>query len=146
MHKNDVLCLIRPLFAGQSHEHHLSPSSSARIGIGGGGDESPGFDAAFAFDRVQSDEIEGDVSEHGQVVSRCLGTSTHLVVVEGHIHAPVQAVLDGPVRTDGVGNAMGVGSQTADVEALFTGSLVADGALGFEHGETAQSLPLAGLM
>ena len=36
--------------------------------MGGGGDESSGFDAAFAFDGIEADEVEGDVFEQSQVV------------------------------------------------------------------------------
>jgi hypothetical protein len=78
------------------------------VGVGGGGDESSGFHAAFSFDRIEPDEIEGDVFEHGQVVSCGPGAGAHLVVVEGYIHGPVQAVLDGPVGTDSLGDARGI--------------------------------------
>ena len=37
--------------------------------VGGGGDEAACFDASLALDGVEADEIEGDVSEDGEVVS-----------------------------------------------------------------------------
>ncbi len=75
--------------------------------------------------------------EHGQIVRRGPCSRAHLVVAEGHVHGPVQAVLDGPVGANGVGDAPGVGSQAADVEALFAGGLVADDPFRFEHGKAA---------
>jgi hypothetical protein len=36
---------------------------------------------------------------------------THLAIGEGDIHAPVQLVLDAPVRTYGLGQALGIGRQ-----------------------------------
>lgn len=65
------------------------------VEIRGGGDESPGFDAAFSFDRIESDEVEGNVLEYGQIMSRGFGPGTHLIVIEGHVHGPVQTVLEG---------------------------------------------------
>jgi hypothetical protein len=53
--------------------------------VGGGGDESSGFDAAFAFERIEADKVEGDVLEEGQVVGSVMGTGAHLVIVEDHI-------------------------------------------------------------
>lgn len=53
-----------------------------------------------------------NVFEHGKVVSGGISTGTHLVVIEGHIH--------GPVGTDGVGDALGVGSQIDDAAFQWT--------------------------
>ena len=79
-------------------------------------------------------------------MGRGLGAGAHLVVVEADIHGPVQAVLDGPMGTDGAGDAGCVGSQTAEVEALLAGGLVADPAFRFQRGEAAQPFPLPGLI
>jgi hypothetical protein len=54
----------------------------------------------------------------------------------------VQAVFDGPVGTDGVGDALCFGSQTADEQALFADGFTPDSALRFEQGEAVQLLPL----
>ena len=65
------------------------------------------------------DEIEGDVFENGEVMGCVPGTGAHLVVGEGDIHAPVQRVLDTPVRPDGSHQATGIGRQATDVITLL---------------------------
>ena len=65
--------------------------------VGSGGDEPSGFDSAFALDGIETDEVEGDVFEQGQVMSGVFAAGAHLVVVEDHVHDPVQAVLHRPV-------------------------------------------------
>ena len=87
------------------------------IVIRSSGDESTGLDAAFAFDRVKADEVKGDVFENGQVMGGVPGTGAHLVVGEGDIHAPVQSIFHGPMRPNCCKQSLGVGGQTADVEA-----------------------------
>jgi hypothetical protein len=55
-------------------------------------------------------------------------------------------ILDCPARADGVADAFGIGRQTADIQAQFTGSFVADDALRFKHREAVEPLPLPGLI
>ena len=84
--------------------------------------------------------------EYSQVVSGGFGTGAHLIVVKRYVHTPVQTVLDRPMRADRVADGLRIGGQTADVEASFAGSFIADGALGFEHGKATHPLPLLGLI
>jgi len=103
--------------------------------IGSGGDDSSRLNASFSFDRIEPNQVEGDVLEHGKVVRGGFGTGAHLVVVEGHIHDPVQSVLDRPVRADRLTDAFGIGGQAADIQAQLMGCFVAHRALRFEHRE-----------
>lgn len=51
------------------------------------------FDAPLAWDRVKADQIQRDVLEDGKIMRRMTGAGAHLVISEGHVHAPVQAIL-----------------------------------------------------
>ena len=55
------------------------------------------FDASLAWDRVKADQIQRDVLEDCKIMRRMTGAGAHLVISEGHVHAPVQAILHGPV-------------------------------------------------
>ena len=72
---------------------------------------------------VKADEIEGDVFQDGKIVGCMASTGTHLIVGEGDIHAPVQLVLDAPVRADSVGQTSGIGRKAGNVEALLDARL-----------------------
>ena len=41
--------------------------------IGGGGDDSSCLDTSFSFDRIEPDQVEGDVFEHGEIMRGCFG-------------------------------------------------------------------------
>ncbi len=109
-------------------------------------DDCSRFDASFWFDRMEPDEIEGDVLEDGEMARSCFGAGAPRVVVERHIHDPVQSVLDRPVRADGLTDAFGAGGQSADIQAPFPDGFVADGAFRFEPGEGAHAFPLLRLV
>ena len=108
------------------------------IAIGSCGDETSRPDTALAFDGIQADEIQGEVFENGEVMGSVAGTGTHLVVGEGDIHAPVQAVFHRPMRPNRLAQALGVGWQTADVEAVLDGGLASDATLGLDDRERLQ--------
>lgn len=50
------------------------------VGIGGGGDEGTGFDATFALDRIETEEIWSDMFERREVVRRMSGACAYLIV------------------------------------------------------------------
>ena len=114
--------------------------------IGSGGDQSADLDSAFAGHGVEADQVHRDVFEHGEVVRGMAAARAHLVVSEDDIHAPVQAVLDGPVRADRVGGALGLGAQARDVITLFDTGLASDGALGLDDNKRTEIRPLRGAM
>src|SRR3984885_15636134 len=99
----------------------FEPEEFGAVSVGGGGDESSCFDTAFSFDRVESNQIERDVSEDGEVGRGGLGAGTHLIVIERDIHHPMRAVLHRPMSADGVKNTLRVWCQAADIHALFQG-------------------------
>ena len=59
------------------------------IGVGSCGDEASGFDTAFALDGIETDEVEGEALEDGEVMCGMLGTGPHLTIGEGDVHAPM---------------------------------------------------------
>lgn len=73
--------------------------------------------------------------EHGKIMCGGLGSDAHLVVVEEHIKDPERLVLDRPVRTDGLTDALGIGTR-----------LLIHKRCTFEHDEATQSLLLLQLV
>lgn len=69
----------------------------------------------FAQEVIEADEIEGDVLEHGKVMSGMADTGAHLIVGKSGIQTPMQTVLDNPVRPYCPGQEQGIGRQTAEV-------------------------------
>src|SRR5271168_5582250 len=54
-----------------------------------------------------SDEIDGEVSDDCHVFRTVTGAQARLIVAEGDVENPVQAVLDGPVGANRLGRAEG---------------------------------------
>ena len=82
----------------------------------------------------------------GEIVGGMAGAGTHLIVGEGHVHAPVQAVLDAPMRPNRSRQPVGIRCQAAEVEAALDGCLAPDAARRFDHGKGFQIRPLFGLV
>ena len=99
------------------------------VSIAGCGNQASGLYAAFSFDRIKTNQIQGDMFEYRKVVRRVFCARAHLVVVEGDVHGPVQPVFNAPVGPDSVAEASGVGCQTADIETLLDGCFSLDKAL-----------------
>ena len=110
--------------------------------VGSRSDKTSRLDAALLLDGVKANEIERNVLEKGEVVSRMSGTSAHPVVGEGDIHAPAQAILDGPMSAHRAGQSFGMGGQAADVEAALEGRLALDVTFRFDDGKGFQVEPL----
>ena len=77
--------------------------------IGGGGDEAAHLESALTLDWGKADEIQGDMTEDGEVVGGVTGAGAHLVIAKDDIHAPVEAVLHPPVLADRMIQARGIG-------------------------------------
>ena len=79
---------------------------------------------------VRTNQVQHDLLEQREVL-RCVVLADHAVVLaEADIEHPVKLVLDGPVRTHGLGQFFGGEFARADVVALLEfGHLVADRAL-----------------
>jgi hypothetical protein len=56
--------------------------------------------------------------QDGEVVGSVASVGTHLIVGKGNIHAPMQMVLDTPVRTNRLRQAASIGCQAAEVEIM----------------------------
>ena len=52
-----------------------------------------------------SDEVDGEVSDDRHVFRAVPDSETRLIVAEGDVENPMQAVLDGPVGANGFGCA-----------------------------------------
>src|SRR5947208_7901743 len=80
--------------------------------------------------------------EHRKVMGCMTGAGTHLIVLEDHIHTPVQAILNRPVSAYRVTDALGVRGYTADVNSPFPRGLVLDRTLRVDHHKGFQLWPL----
>ena len=129
----------RGMWEGQGRLHRAIARISSEaeklsaIEIGSSGDKTPCLDAALAFDRVESDQVEGDVFEDGEVMGGMAGTGPHLVIGKGDVHAPVQLILHGPMASHGLCQAFCIGRQATDVETLLKGRFSIDTAFRFDH-------------
>lgn len=63
--------------AGQSHERSYQAEELSPIGVRVGGDESASFDAALTRGGIETDQVQGEVFEDGQVVGGMAGAGTH---------------------------------------------------------------------
>ena len=114
------------------------------IRIGGCGDKTSGLDAAVALGRIEADEVKGDVLEDGEVMCGMLGTGAHLIIGEGDVHAPMQAILDRPMGPNSREQPGRIGRQAAEVETPLNGGFALDAALGLDHGKGLEVVPLLG--
>ncbi len=72
------------------------PQKFGAKAVGRGSDESLNLEAALALVGIQAQEIERQVAQDGEVLGRVVGASTHLIVAEEDVEAPVATVLDPP--------------------------------------------------
>lgn len=83
---------------------------------------TPEPDASLVVDGA--DEIEGEVSDHSHVSCAMSLLQAGLVVREGDIEDPVEAVLDGPMAAHGRRGALGWECDRRDVVAGFESAAV----------------------
>ncbi len=57
----------------------------------GSGDEAAHLYTALTLDRSETDEIQGEMSNHGEVMRGVPRACPHLIIAKGDIHAPVQS-------------------------------------------------------
>ena len=79
------------------------------------------------------------MANDGEIQWRGVFSGSAAVFVEGHVHCPVQIVLDDPMRAHGGEDDFGVGFEGRDVEAgleAFAAGLLVD-ASGGDGGERA---------
>jgi len=75
-----------------------------------------GFEVAFTLGWGKAQEVQDELTQYGEIVSRMIRTSAHLVVAKDHVHTPAQTVLDPPMLADGVIHPQRVGRQAIDIE------------------------------
>ena len=97
---------------------------------------------AALFGGVLAQEVEGHVTQGGQIGGGVAGAHAALILAQGDIEHPVQGVFDAPVAADGAGQFRGVRRKAAQIVATLARDVVADLALGFDHGHAAQGRPL----
>ena len=82
-----------------------------------------------------ADGIECELSQDCEVMGGVIGSETHLVIVERHIHAPVQAILDTPMLAYCRIEPCSIRWQAGNVATLLRCCFVLDGALGNDNRE-----------
>ena len=102
------------------------------------------LEATFPPDGGETQEVQDEVTQDGEVLSGVIGTSAHLVIAKDHVHAPVQTVFDAPVLADGVIHSLCVGSQAAEIEAVLNGGFSLACPLAGDHRERLQVWPALG--
>ena len=65
------------------------------------------LDAQGALGRLLADEIEGHVAEDGEVVGAVVEAIAGVVLVHDDVEAPVQGVLDRPMRAGDLAEPLG---------------------------------------
>lgn len=111
------------LNAGPTHLNTLEDLEE-KVGIPGGLQASS-LDA-LALDGLLTQEVEGNVAEHGDVLGRVAGPDAALVLVEGDIEDVVQLILDAPMAADGVPEGPSGEGMAEQVVAILNGPLGSD--------------------
>ena len=52
---------------------------------------------------MSSDEVDGDLSQQGKIADRGAVANPAVILSEGNVEHPVQAVFDAPVLANGLG-------------------------------------------
>ena len=94
---------LRPRRPGQSH---LADDGSGE-GVGPSGTFALSGDGEFGSGGLE--QVEGDLSEGGEVFGAVILAVSCTILVEGDVEHPVQPVLDVPVGAEGVGEFLGRG-------------------------------------
>ena len=87
---------------------------------------------------LPAQQVEGHPPQDGQIVSRVAGADAALVLAEGHVQEPVQAVLNAQVAARGPEQDPGVRRQAGDVIEGLRGDLRALPSLGLNHDQDVQ--------
>ena len=87
------------------------------------------------------EEIECDVVEDGEIFWRMARADARLILMQGDVEDPVEAVFNGPVAAHDPGEGRGVRGQARDEEPGLVGGAVADGTLAIHAENAAQTRP-----
>jgi len=93
-----------------------------------------------------SDEIEGEVSHDGHVVSAVPYPEAREILFEGDVEDPMDTVLDAPMARHRVGESLGRKRARGDVVTPLEADLLSLLDLGFDHADDGQlrKAPCAG--
>jgi hypothetical protein len=76
------------------------------------------FTLETELSRMILEQIEGDVTDHGEVLRSFIKTDAGSIFAKDDIHRPVKGVFDRPVGTSGVQDAPGIGWQAGHIVVL----------------------------
>ena len=119
------------ILAGQDREE---------VGLVPAGLEALGLDPGLRRG-VLVEEVEGDVAQDGEVLGGVAGPDAALVLAEGDVEHPVEAVLDAPVVADGAGEGVGVPGEAAEVVMELARDCGAAAALALDQADAGQVGP-----
>ena len=100
-----------------------------------------GFETDF-LGRVSLQEIEGQMTQDGEVLGGVTDADPALIFAEADIQRPMQRVFDGPVATYGAGEGGRVGPETTEIKTPLGGDLALVLAKAFDHPDRTQVSPL----
>jgi hypothetical protein len=99
------------------------------------------FGKAGGSGLIGAKEVESESAQEGEVERGVTQTNRAGILAESHIEAPVQSVLNPPVGTHGMKNALAIGRQRTDHEASFRFHLAGNLACRFDAGHRRQFRP-----
>src|SRR5215213_238907 len=79
--------------------------------------------------------VYGHVSEDGHVLGAIAGAQAGEVVVEDHVHDPMQAVFNAPMGANRTGKGRGLEKSRREIVSAREGRLAAPLHLGLDHGD-----------
>src|SRR4051794_41748921 len=85
--------------------------------------------------RGLSHEVQGHVSDDGHVLGAVAGAQASEVVVEDHVHDPVQAVLNAPMGANRTSEGQSIQKSRRKIISAREGRLAAPLHLGLDHGD-----------
>ena len=86
-------------------------------------------------------QVEGEMAQHRQIRGPVADAHPALVLAEGHVEHPVDAVLDPPVAAHRPPEGRRVAAPAQQVVARLAGQRLADPALALDHADGAQPRP-----
>lgn len=93
-----------------------------------------------AFSGHGSDEVEGEVADHRHVCGTVAAAQARLVLLELDIENPMQAVLDAPMGSGGLGEGLCGEDARGDLASPLDLDLGARLDTGLDHGDGAEAL------
>jgi hypothetical protein len=95
------------------------------------------FDGSFVG--ALTDEIKGEVADHGDVLGPMSGVQAGLILIESDVEGPVQVVFDGPMASYGLREVCSRQHAGGDVGSPLSLDFVAALDATFDHGDGGET-------